>query len=283
MSSRFSPDEFARRYIQEARRRVLSSIPDDLSDDLRKALSATSWLLEIVKNVQMAHTRNKALDAIRQHEICVQSEELFREGISDAKDSVAPVLKYIRLAAADKEIVSFGKHSETTAFDVVLREADRTLMLVDLAKMMKTELADTLSSYFPSPPPFKEWKSLRAKLEKEVLRAGILRPNEVRSGKSGSKIQTETEKHPDGPEPPNLLWVNGEKHEIAPMLWQLINHMWDKNKEKEIEVTQAVWSDQIADGTLRTTISRANNEMAKALINRKLFTKAGYVCWKERP
>ena len=104
----------------------------------------------------MAHTRNKALDALRQHEICVQSEELFREGISEAKDAVAPVLDEIRFAAAEKDIVSFGKQSEITAFDIVLHEADRTLNLVDLAKLMKAKLADTLSFYLPSPPPFKE-------------------------------------------------------------------------------------------------------------------------------
>ena len=175
MSGRFSIGDFARAYIQEARRSILSSLPENLPQDLRKALGATTWLLEIVKNVQMAHTRNKALDAIRQHEICVQSEELFREGISEAKDAVALVLDEIRLTAVDRDIVSFGKVSEVTAFDVVLKEADRTLALVDMAKSMKAELADTLSSYFPSPPPFEKWKSLRAKLEKESLRVSSRR------------------------------------------------------------------------------------------------------------
>jgi hypothetical protein len=46
---------------------------------------------------------------------------------------------------------------------------------------------------------------------------------------------------PDGPAPPNLFWWGGLPHELPPLPWRLVNHLWGRRHDEEGNVLTAVY------------------------------------------
>ena len=85
---------------------------------------------------------------------------------------------------------------------------------------------------------------------------------------------------PDGPAPPNLLWWKGEKHELKPRLWQILNCLWHRTEPLAIsELAESVWgdSDAIKDGTVRSQLSALNRELGEIGIPQTYHIKRSYI------
>jgi hypothetical protein len=88
-----------------------------------------------------------------------------------------------------------------------------------------------------------------------------------------------------GPTPPNLLYWEDDRHELQrhelpPRLWSLVNYMWDRDKAPVQEVTKHVWEDEgleVADATIRSTISRTNVKLQSFGISWTLSYRDGFV------
>lgn len=261
--------ESARSILEDVDVPELPSLPEDL----KKALCVVCGLLRVVRCVRTADSDYALQNAISLGELYAQGVRILPDQINETETAVTPVLEEIR--DATENVVEFGGVSELTAFDVVREFAKQTQSLADFAERINKPFPWSVPK-----PPAKEWETLRAKLVREARETGSQRLKKAESKEHNSEKQTISEIHEDGPEQPNLLFVNGEKHEIPPIPWRIINHMWNKDSEEESEIVLAVWPDDATGANLRTTINRANNAMAEIPINRKLGMKAGCVYWK---
>jgi hypothetical protein len=88
-----------------------------------------------------------------------------------------------------------------------------------------------------------------------------------------------------GPEPPkHLNWPdkNGklERHELPPRLWAVLNCVWKHDRLPIQDVAKEVWKNEgldVADATIRTTVSRLNSVLAEIGIPWTYRVSAGYI------
>lgn len=95
------------------------------------------------------------------------------------------------------------------------------------------------------------------------------------------KQQTAGSPSPDGPHPPNVFVWKGEQHSLAPRLWQLLNHMWNRDRSP----VQDVWEhdSEIADSSVRSDVSKLNTRLLDIGVPLSFSTKQGYVIKSDMP
>lgn len=84
----------------------------------------------------------------------------------------------------------------------------------------------------------------------------------------------------DGPAPPNLVWWQGERYDLSPRLWSLLRCLWGREKVEVQEVARRVWKDEgleVADSTIRSTLSQLNEWLQRIGIPWTYNLKAGYI------
>ena len=84
----------------------------------------------------------------------------------------------------------------------------------------------------------------------------------------------------DGPEPPNRLWWRGVRHELAPRLWALAVVLWQHDRVEIETAVRKVWKDEgedVADGTIRSTLSQLNSKLTELKVPWTYGIKRGYI------
>lgn len=66
--------------------------------------------------------------------------------------------------------------------------------------------------------------------------------------------------HPDGPEPPNTLWIGGQSVQLEPKSFKLISFMWDKKQAQIVSAAERLWkpTQNWNDAAFANHISKAN-------------------------
>jgi len=66
-----------------------------------------------------------------------------------------------------------------------------------------------------------------------------------------------------GPQPPNTLVWNGERHELQSQDWKLLNALWGHDSRPEAEVIDEVWGhdSEPTPSALKSALYRLNNKM----------------------
>jgi hypothetical protein len=77
------------------------------------------------------------------------------------------------------------------------------------------------------------------------------------------------EPHPDGPERPHWLWLNGQRHRIESVqAWKLLVFFWTREAAQFQELwgpePGKVWPDPVGDSTFTTAANRFNTAMPGA-------------------
>lgn len=93
-------------------------------------------------------------------------------------------------------------------------------------------------------------------------------------------IEPESEEVPaNGPVPPNYFWWAGEKFELQPRHWQLVDFLWRQPSRmaKLDDVIEHVWGDSIQEKSVASAVSKLNSVFLEAEIPLNLGIKNGYV------
>lgn len=68
----------------------------------------------------------------------------------------------------------------------------------------------------------------------------------------------------DGPMPPNHFWYKGIPNDLQPLLWKILNYMWDKDTAPANDVIESVWGkDDTTEPNFRTSVSRLDTAISK--------------------
>jgi hypothetical protein len=109
-----------------------------------------------------------------------------------------------------------------------------------------------------------------------VRMAEIIRNQSPSTMPTGPSAAPNAEK--DGLTSPDVLNWNGKKHYLQPRVWQLLCFLWDKDQVETESVVDNVWQrDHVADSTIRSTVYRLNEELAKAGVPWEYELKSGYI------
>jgi hypothetical protein len=88
-------------------------------------------------------------------------------------------------------------------------------------------------------------------------------------------------RHADGPEDPCWLWWGNVRHELAPRLWQILDHLWNRDKVSVEDLVSHVWSEEgeeIKDPTVRSYLSRLNTRLNEIGVPREYNLRRGHIC-----
>jgi hypothetical protein len=102
-------------------------------------------------------------------------------------------------------------------------------------------------------------------------------------GDQGTQAKTP---HPDGPEPPCWFWWNGERSRIGKgrsrRPWELLRYMWTRDSAtfQELRGPECVWSTEIEDSTISSTVNRINAFLPVGM-PRRLAIHNYCVVWRE--
>lgn len=84
---------------------------------------------------------------------------------------------------------------------------------------------------------------------------------------------------PDGLYPPNLFVWSGQRHEMPPRLWRLLDFMWTRDRATLEEVEEKVWDgESVQTGTVRSAASRLTRELLAVGCCMTVSVKSGYIC-----
>jgi len=86
----------------------------------------------------------------------------------------------------------------------------------------------------------------------------------------------------DGPHSPNIFRWKGNRYEVQPRAWWVLNAMWMREARPESEVAIAAWgSDDVSSSALKSAIAKVNRVLEVAEFTSYLHQKAGYVVWDD--
>ena len=157
-----------------------------------------------------------------------------RDAVTEVQYGMLMAEKITRLGRLTRELLP---HATT----------EQALALIRLARMLKGLLPAVDHGWWPA-----AGDSLMDEAEAVVdfLRHAPAHPDQ-------------TTVHPDGPEPPSSIWIDGVRHDLSPQSWRIAAHIWGKRASEEEAFAEAVWQEAAPTTTaIKTALSRFGTEIA---------------------
>ncbi|WP_397569044.1 hypothetical protein [Schlesneria sp. T3-172] len=90
------------------------------------------------------------------------------------------------------------------------------------------------------------------------------------------------EPHPDGPEAPNKIWINGKSRQLQPKAFAMINYMWGKSQAHESHVMKTMWkpNKDPVDGTFSNSVTMINNAFLELDYPKSLKRRDGFLVFE---